>query len=82
LHTFFAVAQFCKRRVYFLYLLHKESQKGDKLKNPAAEQAVPCKAALSGVKPATDRARLVSLASRQGRHRKELFNLPQLTNKC
>jgi hypothetical protein len=22
------------------------------------------------------------LASRQGRHRKELFNLPQVTNKC
>jgi hypothetical protein len=35
---FFGVAQFCNRRVYFLYLLDTQGQKGQKFKNPAAKQ--------------------------------------------
>jgi hypothetical protein len=62
---------------FCIYYIHKV-KKGKKLKTLQQNNAVPCKAALSGAKPAPDRAHLGYLASRQGRHRKELFNFPKL----
>jgi hypothetical protein len=82
LHIFFSVTQFYKQRVYFLYLLHTQSQKGQNFKTLSRNNAVLYKVALSGLKPAPNKARLGCLASHQGRHRKALFNLPQIINKC
>jgi hypothetical protein len=67
--------------IFYIYCIHK-LKKGKNLKTLQQNNAVHCKATLSGPKPAPDIARLGYLASRQGRHRKELFNLPQVTNKC
>jgi hypothetical protein len=79
---FFSVTQFYKQKAYFLYLLHTQSQQGQNFKTLSINNAVLYKVALSGLKPAPDKARLGCLASRQGRHRKALFNLPQIINKC
>jgi hypothetical protein len=67
--------------IFHIYCIHK-AKKGIFLKTLQQNNAVHCKGALSGPKPAPDRARLGYLASRQCPHRKELFNLPQVTNKC
>jgi len=56
--------------IFYIYGLYKV-KKGKYLKALQQNNAVHCKAALSGPKPAPDRARLGYLASRQGRHRKE-----------
>jgi len=63
--------------IFYIYWIHKV-KKDKNLKTLQQNNAVHYKAALSGPKPAPDRARLGCLASRQGRHRKELFNLPKL----
>jgi hypothetical protein len=67
--------------IFYIYCIH-EVKKGKSFKTLQQNNAVLCKAALSGPKPALDRARLGYLASRQAQHRKEPFNLPQVTNKC
>jgi len=57
LHTYFCIAQSCKRRVYFyIYRIHK-LKKDKKLKTLLQNNAVLMRAALSGTKPVPDRAR-------------------------
>jgi len=57
LHTYFCVAQSCKRRVYFyIYRIHK-LKKCKKLKTLLQNHAVLSRAAHSGPKQVPDRAR-------------------------
>jgi hypothetical protein len=57
LHTFFCVAQSCKRRLnFYIYPIHK-LKNGKKLKTLLQNNAVLIRAALSGTKPVPDKAR-------------------------
>ncbi len=88
--TPFLLCTFLQEDGFLIYLLHTQSQKGEFLKKPCGRTTqffigLHCQARNQR------RTELVrgSLASRQGLytmsqgwHRKELFNLPQVTNKC
>jgi hypothetical protein len=66
LHTYFCVAQSCKRRAYFYIYSRLKLKKGKFFKTLQQNNAVLSRAALSGTKAVPDRARRGYLASCQG----------------